>query len=368
MRTVTYIRILNLTPMRLYSYIVVFSILSTLGCKTSSTSISILQPAQFKVGEHIQVVATVDRAVPAKGFNNVVEGLLTGEEIGADRNGRRVAIDALAETLTRTPRFTVRHTAMELTGSNSGDRITYALDWDQVDQICRQYGADALAVLESFDSDALVNCTSKVEKYTENKVEKTRTVWLATRAMNVTTGWRFYDPKNRIVLDEFLTNARNDFSNDSYKSEADAKLNLPNLTNCVGGVAKQAGFNYGTRIAPTWITVNRIFYVKVKNKSKDAEEMKKAGRLARDGNWEAALTLWKQLLDQPGVEKATKGKAAHNMAVATERLDKLKLAESYARAAYYDYGNKASRDYIQTLIARQQQQSRVNDQMGIKQQ
>jgi hypothetical protein len=85
--------------------------------------------------------------------SNHLEGAVTGESINGDREGRRRAVEGLIESLTRTPRFTVKSTGIELLGSRSGGSMPLPLDWRQIDDICRQYNVDAVAAIESFDSD-----------------------------------------------------------------------------------------------------------------------------------------------------------------------------------------------------------------------
>ncbi len=50
-----------------------------------STSLQVLQPAQFKVPDHIAKIAVVDRSKPSNGWLNVLEGLFTGRRRGSHR-------------------------------------------------------------------------------------------------------------------------------------------------------------------------------------------------------------------------------------------------------------------------------------------
>ncbi|HNE49334.1 MAG TPA: hypothetical protein PK806_09125, partial [Saprospiraceae bacterium] len=97
-----------------YFYTVVLGIL--LGsCSSHTTAIRALKPATITLPDHIQSIGTIDRSMPEKGFSGILEGALTGEQIGQDKRGRQAAIEGFAKTLTQTPRFSIRPIATELT-------------------------------------------------------------------------------------------------------------------------------------------------------------------------------------------------------------------------------------------------------------
>ena len=102
---------------------------------TSTIELQMLQPADLFMPEHLQTIALADRSRPSKGFNNVVEGLITGEGIGQDRRGRMRALEGLARTLTRTPRFDVKSTNIEMEGSPAGNSFPAPLPWAEVSPI-----------------------------------------------------------------------------------------------------------------------------------------------------------------------------------------------------------------------------------------
>jgi hypothetical protein len=135
---------------RLFLLFALFSFLT--GCM-KSTSLTVLQPAQFKVPDHITKVAVVDRSKPSSGWLNVLEGLFSGEAIGQDRQSRAEAVRGLTDALQRTPRFRVISTGIEMEGTQAGGSLPAPLPWAEVERICADYSADAVVAIESFDSD-----------------------------------------------------------------------------------------------------------------------------------------------------------------------------------------------------------------------
>jgi len=321
----------------------------------------VLQPAEFSVPGHIELIATVDRSKPRGGFSSFLEGAFTGEEIGQDQRGRQSALDGLTNALTRTPRFQVRSTGLQMTGSRAGQRMDIPLSWSEIGRIANRHNVDAVLVLESYDSDQRLNLKTRTSKK-KNKdgvvVEKIKHI--AEGNMRVKLGWRLYDPKERILVDEFTAYAEVDIDGDG-DTEAAARADLPNQVTVARDVSYDAGIRYGMRIAPVWITVNREFYRTAKGDDKQAMQM--GDRFVKTGDWEKAVAVWKDLVTN-AIDPKTAGKAAHNIAVASERYDRLELALDWAQKAYTQYGNKNSRNYIRVIEQRMNDKRKVAQQMG----
>lgn len=324
----------------------------------STTQLQVLQPAAFKVPEHIETVATVNRSLPKKSFTNAIEGMITGEGIGMDRSGGKRATEGLSNVLTRTPRFKVVHTGIEEKGSG-GYRFPEPLSWEQVEQICVQYGADAVVAIEKFDSDFTTDFNSGTTTRKDDAGnEIVRRYTQATRNTEVRMGWRLYDLKNRRIIDEFdvMEGVVHDAEGDS---QGDAENRLPDKYRTVDEVSYMAGELYGMRIAPTWITVYRNFYTK----GKKSDALAEAARLAKIDRWDEASAIWKNVVEtDPNPKNA--GKAAFNLALASERMGHLGLALDWAEKAYQDFGNKKGLDYVSILNRRMYDEQRVDEQLG----
>jgi len=332
-----------------------------LGSCMRSTTLRVLQPAQMTLPEHITTVAIVDRSKPSNGWANFFEGLLTGEQIGQDRRSRQTAVDGLTNALTRTPRFQVKSTGIEMTGSKAGGRMPQPLDWPEVEKICRDYGTNAVVTIESFDSD---NARS-ARPVTETKKDKTGNKYTVTsyqsqQRTSVRIGWRLYDPLKKIILDEYVTN---DFleRNGRGDTERAALNNLPSQLDVTRDVAYNVGIEYGARIAPIYVNISRPYYHKAKGYK---DQMKSAARHFQGKDIEKAAGLWNRVIAQAGTSnKKAAGRAAYNMAVASEVNGNLDLALEWAQKAWNIYGNKKARDYILTIKRRQNDARKVDSQM-----
>ena len=341
-------------------YVGLFAIVGfSLSACMTTTQLEVLQPAAFSIPQHIEDIATVNRALPSKKFGSFVEGLVTGENIGQDKSGRRRAIEGLSHTLTRTPRFKVTFSGLELQGA-SGDRFLPPLAWTTIDSICDAMGVDAVAALEKYDSDIHKSTRRREVKKKDDEgkqyVEYRYDVEMVT---TVHLGWRLYDPKNRRIIDQFDVWENQDFRR-TGDTEAQAINRLPRPMATVDETSYAAGMKYAMRIAPTWIEVGRPFYAKAKGDL----QMEKAGRMAKAGDWEAAAGIWKSIIDRPATSDKIKGRAALNMAVANEVIGNLELAQDWAKIAYTDYGLGKARDYANLLIQRITDIDRLDEQLN----
>jgi tetratricopeptide (TPR) repeat protein len=356
-----------------------------------STHIQVLQPANFAVPEHINTIVTVNRSIPQEKVGNIIEGALTGEAIYQDRDAATKAIAGLTEALTRTPRFNVKTTGVEFEGGGVSG-MPNPINWQEIERLCQTYKADAVASLEVLDSDIRTDWvvhekkeekkvantntntantsrgnsagTTITNNVVPNKISKenssttTKTVttreYEATIYSNVKMGWRLYDPKNRHIIDEFMVNESQQWSErEKTKDEAMRKLMPP--YEAVGKTSYMAGAKYGGRIAPMWATVSRDYY------KKGNDQMAKAYRLTQNKKWKEAAAIWQPLTKSPDQKLA--GMACYNMAIACEVEGQLKSAQEWAMQAYEKHNNKKARTYAQILKQRIAQQQKVNEQM-----
>lgn len=332
-----------------------------LSCNSSTTKIDVLQPAEIFITENIETIVTIDRSKPAKGFGSFLEGILTGEEIGQDKEGRRRALEGLTEALTRTPRFNVIHSGYEKTGANASLRLIEPMNWYEVKALCDEFNADAVLAIEMYDSDLAIESTEN-ERKKKNKEgqEYTETYFKEEMDLSIKMGWRLYDPTNKVIIDEFTTRD-DDRGSAEGKTKEDARDKLPDAFNMARDISFIAGQLYGERIAPTWVSVNRDYYDTVKGEDKIA--MEKGARMAETRDWRGAAEVWTTIISNT-YEEETKGKAAYNIAIANECLGKLQNARDWAQKAYVDYGNKRAKGYIQTIERRIYEQQIVEEQMN----
>ena len=116
-----------------------------------------------------------------------------------------------------------------------------------------------------------------------------------------------------------------------------------------------AGTQFGYRISPAWIKAGRMYY------SGGHDDLNKAKKHIRKGEWDKASAIWKRLAAAGDTE--TKGRACYNMAIAAEVEDDIDGAIEWAqKAKKLNIAEAAS--YINVLHQRKMDRRRLDEQMG----
>lgn len=221
-------------------------------------------------------------------------------------------------------------------------------------EICSQYRADGIILLETFDSNIDMNTATEEVKKKVDKKEITVTEYIANVRINVSAGWRIYDPVNNKVVDQNRFTDEKGWSGrgDSKKKALNA---LPSKRNAINESGAFSGMKYGKRISPNWKWISRNYYVK-----KHAS-FKVARNYVKKDQWDKAAELWKAMTNDQ--DPKTAGRACFNMALANEMEGHLDAAISWAKRSYEQYHIKAAKSYMNTLKIRLKQQDKLNEQM-----
>lgn len=321
------------------------------------TYISVLQPASITIPPHIQKIGIINRSLASKDdkWLNIIEGILTGESIGADREGAENAMNAVKTELERSGRFTVSLPAVSINGNvvNSDSPLDYTV----VHDICQRHNLDGIVALENFDSNSRLNM-SLVEDVVRLKNGTSQKVMnsLATVDLNVITRWRMYDDSTKNIVDTYTANNNKRFSAKGANPAA-AQSALPFKRNAINESGYANGLIYGQRISPYWITINRMYY------KRGSDNLQLAAKFTQKNNWNKAIEIWKQEMNV-ATDKQLAGKACYNMAVACERDGNLKLALEYAELSASRYGFKKAHSYINEIKRRISDRKKLEYQMS----
>jgi hypothetical protein len=332
------------------------SALLLISCKTSYMAVDVLKPARIDVPTEIKSVAIINRSLPAKEERamNIIEGVISGEGIFNDRLGSEKCVAGAVELLNNSPRFkAVLPGDIDLRGTGT-DVWPPVLEWNIISDISNRYNADAVIALETFDSDSHTNF-DRHEYTREEDGRKVRYVeYRAEVNMQIEAGWRIYYTDREQIVDENVYVDHISWDAKGPTREA-AKRNLPSKGRIIEDAGFFAGQQYATRISPVWIRVSRTFY------SKGSEELERASRYAKQGNWDEAAEIWKNTINSSDPKIA--GYAAFNLALSYEMNGDLNSALEWAEKSYYDFNNKKARNYINTIKGRIADERRLDKQL-----
>jgi hypothetical protein len=339
---------------RLFIY---FLVLLSISACNKSVSLSAWQPAPITVPRHIQKITLVNRTLPESKIANVIEGVLTGELPFQDKNAVQASMNSLLNSLSESSRFQSGVYPTVLKGSGSGGLLPMPLDWPTVERICRETQADAVLALETYDSDFIVTNAEKLEdqKQKDGTVIKTK-VYTAQGVATIKLGFRLYDMKNRVIIDQHQYNHGNTW-NARGSTAAQAALALIAKNDAVMRVSESSGYVYGKRIVPMQVWLSRRVY----SKGGGNPQLKAGARAALVNDWDNAIRNWEQTANSGSSKSA--GKACYNLAIAYEVQGDFEKALQWARRGYSQYGFKPSRQYVAQLEQRVVNEQRLKEQM-----
>ena len=325
-------------------------------CRTSSIQVEMLKPATISFPKQVRQVGIINRSLPAKGqgFKAFVEGFVTGESIGADREGAQECMRGLASGLNVNPRLTgVVIEGVDLRGTGTAVWPEF-LDWNDVNDLCDRFRVDAIVALETFDSDVKLRQGSREVERTIDKKKVIVTEYFGDLRLVVRSGWTIYQPQGRQIID------RNAFFdemewNKTGISPDDVMRKFPAKRNAINESGRFSGAQYAMRISPTWMTESRSYFRKAN------DEFIKAAKYVKVDNWTDAISIWRRYARDTDPKVA--GRANFNMALASEVEGNLTLALEWANRAWYEYDLKKARNYTELLRNRIRQQEMLDKQM-----
>ncbi len=290
----------------------------------------------------IHRIAVVNRSLTKEEDkkSKIIEAIASSEVMGSDKLASDECLKGVYDGMKEWGGAEITYpkkTRMMGTGTREAPDI---LDWDTVGFICTETEADALLVLETFDSNTDLLLSTASEKVSTLLSGNVPSVGVAREGtMNVFSYWRLYDPRKQTVVDQF--------QHTNYVT-FETRNNVPPL-NILPESAYASGHEYVNRFLPTYYKVKRQLYKKGKGKTK--QDFKVGWRRAEVANWEGAIEKWTKVSEQ-GKSKSA-GRACLDIAVAYEVLGNTKEALEWAKRSYEDYGDKLGRDYAKILLRRQ---------------
>lgn len=345
----------NISKRSLFLLGTLFCVLFLTSC-TRSIRIQALRPAAITLPSDVETIIVINRYKPddKHKFKNFIEGLLTGERIRLDRMAAEIAVNNVVKKLSESPRVIVKTVPFELQGTGTWE-FPQPLSVDVIKRITQDYKADAIVCMEVMDSNSWIRTKEERRKRTVNGQTQEYVVSVATRWVSIDAGWRVYDGKTGSILDEHRMHQEMAWNSEAAdKEEAVAQL-MP-LDRAIPDVGAAAGWDYATRIAPSWVSLNREYYTRAKKNP----EFKQGVIEAQANQWKNAASKWKNLTNHS--DKNIAKRACLNMAVACEVEGNLEAALEWAKKGA-SLGSGKCKNYIYVLNNRIEDEKRLQIQM-----
>ncbi len=298
-------------------------------------------PAVFLEKEYVSA-GVINRTFSEGGAKiiDVVENALTLEG-QLDYVGSTAAAQGLFDELTVNPAFEYVRLLDSLTVKNGGmDVFPAQLSWEEVENICQREGVQLLFVLEVYDTDTKIDYSTKKEIQNTPLGDISLLRHTARLTTIVKTGWRIYDPKNKIIRDQYFFNDRS-LAVGSGISPAKALSTLLQREQYVKQLSSDIGHWYAGRLIGQVFRVSRDYF------TKGSSNLKIARRRSQVGDWDGAAELW--LKDTESHKRKVAGRACYNMAISEEINGDVYKAYEWAQKSYTDYKIKEGLHYSKIL-------------------
>ena len=315
------------------------------GCsKYGFVSLNFPMAPEATLPDHVRTIALVNRSLtsPADKKNKVIESVLSGEVAGSDRLASDECLKGVFDRMNGNRGISIvipQRTRLYGTGTRETPEL---LNWNLVRAICDSTRADALLVLETFDSnsDLLVKTVTHQVVNAIHGEKPTLEVPHQVR-MNVQAFWRLYDPSTQKIIDQFQSTSYLVFNGVGENYSFAPPEALPRT-------AYNAGQIYIQRFLPGYYSVRRDMYKR--GKGSEHQEFKAAFRKAEVANWQGAIDQWTAIAKRASRKNA--GRACLDIAVGNEVLGNVDQALDWVKKAYEDYNNRLARDYANVLLER----------------
>ncbi len=327
-------------------FLVTVCILSVSCSSTQLMTLSVQQPAPVSMPSYIKNVALVNRTdIDRKNkVLDVTDKIFSLETANLDKEGAQSSIQGLSDELVKSGRFEKINIAGDNLTTISPGVFPSPLSWDMVERVCRDNNADALFVLELFDTDSKISYSTHPVKLNTPVGGLPAIEHQATLLTRVKSGWRIYDPSSKNILDEFPVAKDISYTGRGINPVAAANA-LTGRKEAVKEVGNQSGHQYAYRIFPYNIRVSRDYFVR------GTENFVIAKRRAQTGHWDEAAELWQKETNNSNRKIA--GRACYNMAIINEINGNLDNALQWAQKSYEDYNNRLGLTYVRILKERQ---------------
>ncbi len=324
---------------------------------TNKMTMGVTKSAKVHLSSEVKSIGIINRSEPSKGNKGLdkIDQILSAEGLNLDKKGAEVAISAFASELGKIKSFDEIKIIENVDEVKSGLGVLPAtLSWTTIETLCNTYHVDVIFSLAFYDTN-----TKSSFKVTTMPLENKLGVKVNVPAQEVTLntfvncGWRLYDPKTKIIIDERNYTKEMLFHGQGI-NPIKAVEAVKQRNEVVQEYSRNVGIAYAQRLVPNKIRISRDYY------KSGTDSFKIAHRRALTGDWDGAAELWKDELNNSDLK--IKGRANYNMAISSEINGNLDLAIEYASKAYTDYKNKLALDYVNILKYRVEQNNVLDQQ------
>lgn len=296
--------------------------------------VNVPKPTLVQFPSYIKRIVIVDKT--QGNFFTAIEGVLTGERIGIDKILVQECISGLTNPFLKNSDIQITRHSERLKSENmTSTGFGTVMPWSQVEQIADIHNADALLVLEYFDSDFAIRDIA-----TPNNIGTI----LFQGFAKAKVGIRIYLPKTQSLFYE------NSFSySNSYGETAVNKQMLLSKLLLGTNAMKFVSYELGNFAAKRFVTY-RTWEDRVIMKGKSDATIRAERQIVAQDYDNAILVLESEYKKEINAEM--KASISHNMGYCYEVKGDLELSKKWLTESYTFSGNSKTQGYLDIINRR----------------
>ncbi len=340
-----------------YALLILLTII-TLSCSsTRSLLVQIPEPTEKELPANIQSLTIVTQAVNSK-FNDLSADSLQRifyksnfdlDTVIYDRQAADTTIKALGELLFESGRYDFVIPEDRFLRPPGGTSFSVEMPWSQVKNLCQIYQTDAVLSLDYFATRVSTDLSR--ESYFNPNDNNLYSGAGAQMSVNYEALFRVYDPaEEKVLVREFLRDTL--IWEDTDGSLKDLFSRFTPVKQALTEAGISAAIDFSDKIAIVWHTQRRSYF------SKGNDKFEEANVLVDSGNWQSAVSLWKEVAENSS-SKSLKSKAQLNVALGYEMLGDVEQAISWAVKSYETMYHPLTYEYLKVLKNRKDEQQKL---------
>ncbi len=335
---------------------IVFWSLILVSCATQSILIEVPQQSKNELPDRIQSVLLVSRVVD-KTYSNLDADSLQNifykhnfdyDTIVSDSHMVDTMLRAMGDLLYSSGRYDYVIPEKRFLPFEKSSLLPSELPWNEVRNLCETYNTDAVISIDHLKTK--VSTSYDRESYFNPFEASFGSIGVAKMNVSYEALIRIYDPlQEKVLVRKLLCDTLYWEDNDPYVSELFNRFTPVKNALFEAGVA--IALDFSDDIATNWQQERRNFF------ASGNKDLKQAVPLARSGQWETAMNLWKQTAET-SKSKAVKSKAEYNVALAYELQGDIDKAIEWALKSYNTMYRTDTYDYLEILKQRKNEQKK----------
>ena len=320
---------------------------------TKSIVIEVPNKAKDELPERIQSLLLVNRTLDDT-YSNLDKDTLQNiffekgfnlDTVIHDRQAVDTMLKALGDLLYESGRYDIVIPEERFLQHKKNAFFSENMSWEEAAELCQTFNTDAVVSVDLYQAHVIAKYDR--ESYYNPIDNSFFTAAEAHMTIVYEALFKIYDPnEEKIVTREFL---RDTLVWEDYAENArDLFSKFTPVKQGLTEASIALALDFSEKISPSWQRQQRMIF------TKGDDNLKQAGLLIDQGDWEGASRLWEDLASGTA-SKTTKSKAQLNLAVAAELQGDIDKAIAWGLESYNTMFHQLTYDYLEYLNRRKKE-------------